>query len=360
MPRGSTVICGDTVVPASALHALRSAWAERKLVLFLGAGVSAQHGLPDWNRLLLALLERRLSRARGLAGCTDAERRALASWLVTRMSADPVVLARSIKRDIRMREHRGDVDAADTRFLTEVRDVLYRDSGDPHLEARIGTTLHAIGDLLEASGPRRHVPRVVTFNYDDLIERELTRRGVRHHTVFGTGGPRTPGLRIIHAHGYLPRRGPIPAHDVVLSEDDYHRIMRDDGHWSSRSISTSLRGHHVLCIGLSLRDPNLRRLLDQTRVHGSIPPHWQIQPRMALSDTEGPIVAADLETRLRAQGAMPPGAPLDADALLARVAPVLRKAEGLHRETSEALGVKTLWLQRFADLPAVLEAVRSR
>jgi NAD-dependent SIR2 family protein deacetylase len=354
----STVRCGRTRVPAEAIHSLRRSWRDGRLVLFLGAGVSAQYGLPEWDRLLLTLMEGRLASTPGMRDATPAERTALAAWLIARLSTDPVVLARSIKRDIRVREH-GEHDAAgaEEHFLEDVRTALYQGGRDPFHERQPATTLDAVGAFIEA-GARAHIARVVTFNYDDLLERELMRRRVPHHTVYRSRGPRSPGIRVVHAHGYLPRHDAIPAHDIVLSEDDYHRILGDPDHWSSRAVSATLRDHEGLFIGLSLRDPNLRRLLDATRSAKRPREHWQVQARLAIADEDLPRLTRQFEEELCRQHVPARRARREAKDLLGRLAPVLRKAEALQRETSEALGVKTLWIERFEDLPCVLDRIR--
>jgi hypothetical protein len=65
-------------------------------------------------------------------------------------------------------------------------------------------------------------------------------------------------------HGFLPdsRRKSHRATDrIVLSEDDYHILYRDVYAWANVVQLTLLLNYTVLFVGLSLLDPNLRRLL---------------------------------------------------------------------------------------------------
>src|SRR4051794_16694781 len=55
--------------------------------------------------------------------------------------------------------------------------------------------------------------------------------------------------------------GPISRADVVFTEPDYHRLTDSVFHWSLSFIVERLRKNTVPFIGLSMSDPNLRRLL---------------------------------------------------------------------------------------------------
>ncbi len=70
-------------------------------------------------------------------------------------------------------------------------------------------------------------------------------------------------LPVYHVHGYLPRKGRIKKDtDVVFSEDAYHSQFIDPFSWSNLTQLNKLSQNTCLFLGLSLTDPNLRRLLD--------------------------------------------------------------------------------------------------
>src|SRR5262249_22418974 len=152
--------------------------------------------------------------------------------------------------------------------------------------SRKGTTLTAVGELVERGVRERRIPAVVTFNYDDLLEEELERRGVPHHVVAAPGRARGDGVPIVHPHGFLPRESPDEASGIVLTEDDYHRVGDAVFHWASGEIVHHLRHGTALFLGLSMSDPNLRRLLDAARVRGEIPAHWLVQRRKRAREEE--------------------------------------------------------------------------
>src|SRR5262245_32274847 len=118
---------------------LKRAWAQRKLVLFLGAGVSQPYGLPSWNDLVLTLLLDESSRA--FDKFWPHYRVPLGTWLAEKFGLSAVAMARLTRAYAR--DHNFD----DQRFLTYVRDELYRFYREPNGP----TTLTRIADLLTTS-----------------------------------------------------------------------------------------------------------------------------------------------------------------------------------------------------------------
>ena len=102
------------------------------------------------------------------------------------------------------------------------------------------------------------------------------------------------GLRVIHAHGYVPKAGPLDRTNVVFTEPDYQRLTESLFHWSLSEVVERLRKNPVLFIGLSMSDPSLRRLLDASR-NTDIPPHWQVQKRHEIRDHEMGEAMEDVE-----------------------------------------------------------------
>lgn len=67
-------------------------------------------------------------------------------------------------------------------------------------------------------------------------------------------------LPIYHVHGIIPKTGPTDT--VVFSEEEYHKRYSNSFHWSNVEQLHALSRMHCFFIGLSMTDPNLRRLLD--------------------------------------------------------------------------------------------------
>jgi hypothetical protein len=347
---------GGSRVNASDLRGLRAAWQGQRLVLFLGAGVSVSQGLPSWNKLVLDLL---LSHAASSPRWHKLEphyRRALVTWLHEELGYDPLVLARLVKKSLLERARRRLGDAlAERRFWELVRAQLYVDC-----RSRVAAgTLAAVAELVDRAVRGDHLAAIVTFNFDDLLEQELRRRQVACHVVHGARRATGRGLPIVHVHGYLPQRGSVPEDPgLVFTEDEYHRITEVAFHWAATAIVSYLREHTGLFIGLSMNDPNLRRLLDASRFPKDRPRHWQVQRRHHLGRADRKRVLTQLSVQAEEQRALVGGeSTLDAVELERSLETALDTANAFDRIVLESMGVKTIWVESFADLPALLARI---
>jgi hypothetical protein len=345
---------GNAIINASDLRGLRYAWRHRELVLFIGAGVSLPYGLPSWRNLVLELLFEQAQRTRRLGSMWPHYRRAVASWMADYFDYDPLVLARVVEWYLGGRRTSGD----SRLFLGRLRQHLYAN----HRRPRERTLLASIADLVARSTSRTGVDTIVTFNFDDLLEREPTTRKVRFTTVAGAARSARSGVRIIHAHGYLPQTGPLSRSDIIFTEPDYHRLTESVFHWSLSEIVERLRKNTVLFIGLSMSDPSLRRLLDASR-NADIPAHYQLQKRHEIRDHEVLAVMTEVERRAR-ESATLLGTGYDETKRPAQledaVRAALRQADTYDREVFESMGVKTIWVDAFDQLPDIVDAIARR
>jgi hypothetical protein len=364
------IAVGASEVNASDLRGLKAAWDRKDLVLFLGAGLSMAYGIPNWKNLVLELLFNQTSVAGRLKKLLPNYRRALASWLTDYFEYDPVILARVVKTDMRGKTP-ADVNA-ELAFLETVRSHLYQTCKEIPAKAsgkkprtRQETTLEAVADLIARTTASRGVAAVITFNFDDLLERALDSRGVPHVVVSDSTRVRGPGIPIVHPHGFLRqvRAEDDPADpSIVFTEDDYHRLTDTPFHWALTTILAHLRSRTALFIGLSMSDPNLRRLLDAAHGGGQ-PAHWQVQKRHEIRDRERASVYANVQERARQQAAVlgvaagDDPAVKDEHSLADAVNAVLKQADTYDRELFESMGVKTIWLERFEDIPGLLREI---
>ena len=350
----------SAIVNPSDLQGLRYAWKHHQLVLFLGAGVSIPYGLPSWKSLVLELLFEQAQRTRRLGRMWPHYRRAVASWMTDYFDYDPLVLARMVERDLRGRNPaslvRPLVDRSSL-FLARLRTHLYAN----HREPAGRTILQAIAELIARSDKRSGVDAVITFNFDDLLERELRRRRVDVQAVTSRERQRGAGLRVIHAHGFVPQYGPLSRENIIFTEPDYHRLTESVFHWSLSEVVERLRKSTVLFIGLSMSDPSLRRLLDASN-NSRIPPHWQIQKRHEIRDHEVLEVMTEVERRARNYATLL-GSGFDErkkpEQLENSIHAALRQADTYDREVFESMGVKTIWVKQFEHIPEVIDAIAS-
>ncbi|MCB2155092.1 SIR2 family protein [bacterium] len=299
------------------IGSLKSAFKEDQLVIFVGAGVSLSAGLPDWpsllNRLTLDLMKTHPDIADSLAGSTD-----LLEYLREESPSSPIIAARFLRDSI-------------DKFADRVRRALYETyNGDSHSDL-----IRAIGKLCLPERARQGLLAVVNYNFDNLIEIELDRRNVNHHVVIcEEDSPSRDELPIYHPHGFLPSKGKLTAtHEasLVLSEDAYHSQFIDPYSWPNITQLNLLRNHVCLFLGLSMTDPNLRRLLEISqrkkpgaRHYAVLRDHWKPSGKRKTKATT----------------------------LVSRV------FRGLEETSFARLGVSVIWVQDYADIPKVVSQIR--
>lgn len=215
-----------------------------ELTLVCGAGVSIGAKIPSWNELLLDLLESMMKRisnnqAISFKGISTEDYQ-------KRLGSSSLVMGKYLKSNL------------GKDFLTELRDSLYKNNPK---------TCDLIDAIIEVSRPQRDgkpLNSIITFNFDGLIEENLENNNVKFKAIDNEGIRNSADeLPIYHVHGYLPRKGKISTNkDIVFSEDSYHTQFIEPFSWSNLIQLNKLSQNTCLFIGLSLTDPNLRRLLD--------------------------------------------------------------------------------------------------
>jgi hypothetical protein len=143
-------------------------------------------------------------------------------------------------------------------FSRTTRDALYAKS------AKSSALLDAIVDLARPRREGKALDSIVTFNFDALIEENLSIAKVPNVSIYTESIKHQPHqLPVYHVHGFLPRKGKIPdTTEIVFSEDAYHGQFLDPFSWSNLIQLTKYTQNTCLFVGVSLTDPNLRRLLD--------------------------------------------------------------------------------------------------
>lgn len=209
------------------------------VTLFVGSGVSQDMGLPSWYELLKGLYnkcDRNLHVIGGLAF----------DDLLKDCNNSYLILARTIR------------EAFKNDFYNAIHDVLYKTSNRKKRENHSnGHVLNLIGEWAK----KDYIMNIITYNYDDLIERELRRVNKDYHTIYGESEP-SGGLSICHVHGFIPYNNSCVESSILFSEEQYHSVYQQSYSWSNIEQLHAPKRSHCFFIGLSMRDPNLRRLLD--------------------------------------------------------------------------------------------------
>jgi NAD-dependent SIR2 family protein deacetylase len=228
-----------------------------KLVLFLGAGVSVSCGLPDWSALLSSL--------RGVIGPSG-------------MYANADYVANFAR------------DTFGKRFNSTVADCLYQDG------VHISESALAIAN----SG----VKSIVCFNFDDVMEETYQSVCVRHNVVLNGEkfNLNNDSVTIFHPHGYLGRFDSMDeqiSSKIILSKTDYETLYQDHYCLTNLIQLSMLLTKTVLFVGMSMTDPNTRRLLRKAREVGVKNWHY------ALMKVESETDVKNKTKRLRSIGVDP-------------------------------------------------------
>ncbi len=174
--------------PERAERYLAGALSAGTLVLFLGAGMSSGAGLPNWPVLV--------RRMRGEVG------------LPTDDIEDPADALQRAADDVRRA-----LDGDEQRFAEVVTKCLY-EGVDLEESLVCDNLLVALGALMMGSR-RGSVRRVVTFNFDSVLEYYLSVSGyVPLVVVKPPVDEGTEDVRVYHPHGFLPH----PDLDIASSE----------------------------------------------------------------------------------------------------------------------------------------------
>ena len=311
------------------INQLKSVYRKDELVLFLGAGASKMAGISDWNSLisdLLVLMIKNRFKEKGIS-ITDTETEYFAKELNSINENSPLLQAAFIKAGL------GEA------FEKEVTSILYKNFSDRN----IGTS-----DLLKSISklclPRRNgvgIRAVVTYNFDDLLEVNLKNYDIKFHSLYSEMDYTAPDeLGIYHVHGFLPRNADeyeqLSEGLLIFSEDGYHNLYNDPYSWANITQLNFLRETTTLMIGLSLTDPNLRRLLSISNRRKRIAKHFVILKRNNFSENS------------------------NNDGIRANILDSFNIVNNELQELFfEQLGLKIIWVESYNEIPELIESIKN-
>ena len=230
------------------LNNLNQSFKNDDVVLFLGAGVSKDAGLPTWDELLrslnISIIESKVP-----FKISNIQKEEILKLLTELQAGTPLVTASYIRK------------ALDTKFLDVIRDSLYNEVKPLDKQLQLATIAKASRPLIGKLGIRA----LITYNFDDLLEQHLEALGIDFKSIYREGDFEIATKRpIYHVHGFVPSKPEkYPELDksiLVFAEDGYHSLQNDPYSWSNLVQLKALRESTCVLIGLSGIDPNLRRL----------------------------------------------------------------------------------------------------
>lgn len=257
---------------------------ESEVAPLVGAGLSMRSGLPAWgalvDRLILAWKEWDDSYCAREAAEDNYVR------LVRRTFSDSELAIVSYLRG-RIEEREEDLDS----FGQFLWSALYSDATGQRAFTPEPNHLHQHLVQMFSGYPRR----VWTTNYDDLLEEAARLNGIEAKPIDPDRRQTADKLLVAHLHGFLAPLGRQSGHrspdhaTVVLAEDDYHAIASSVADWTNLGLYRLFEEHRVLILGMSLGDPNLRRVLSTLPEQdpGETPRHFAVMASIS-ADQIGP------------------------------------------------------------------------
>lgn len=273
--------------------------------LFLGAGVGQSAKLPSWNELLKKIFQK--SSFAHLYE-TDIDKITEACY------NSNLITARYLTQKLKDKNKE---------LCKAIHDIFYMDSKPQYSE---------LMKSIVALSAKEPVKSIITYNFDDLIDQRIP----NSHPMYGKRRiSNTHEFPIYHVHGYVPEKNVQTDSEVILSEESYHEKYREVFDWSNVEQLYALSHSTCLFIGLSMSDPNLRRLLD-------------IAKRNYVSDEQDCLHYAFLKRASLNGCNMPCGYRKNDEhiAILERI--------------FQELGITVIWYEKYDDLPDILNTIISK
>lgn len=220
---------------------LRKEFHEVQISLFVGAGLSGSLGVPGWGKLLKQLTKRVQTVVANYPGYQSIKNDSDKSSLI---------IARYLNNA---------AERSKLPLVAEIRKKLYRTS---KLKSSF---MDAVIELLKEN----RIGEIITYNYDTLLEQRMVSEGIDNAPVDCQNKKVKNEIPVMHVHGVIHPLDTDYDKNVILSEDEYHKLYRDSYHWANVAQLFALTHTKCIFIGLSMTDPSLRRLLDIAYQQGS-------------------------------------------------------------------------------------------
>ncbi len=305
------------------IEQLKNEYENDNIVLFLGAGVSKDAKIATWDNLIselfVALIDKLLKDEH--IQIKDKEKNSIKEAIVNQNGNSPLLQTRFLRKGF------------ENQFEEIVSEILYKDA----IES--SELLEEIGQLCVPNRGKWGIRAIVNYNFDDLIEKTLSRLRVKYQSIYSEGMiPDLGELGIYHVHGFLPQNkkgyNNLTNSLLVFSEEGYHKLMRDPYNWANISQLNYMINNTCVFIGLSMTDPNMRRLLEiaaQKRIDfKDTCRHYAIMRRFTIDSSNKSNSIKGFE---------------NANEVL---------QESLYKE----LGVNIIWFDEFKEIPGILKKIK--
>ncbi|MBD0405474.1 SIR2 family protein [Flammeovirga sp. EKP202] len=320
------------------IKALSSEHENENLVLVLGAGVSVKYGLPDWYSLLQKLMIKTIEEEQKVSTV-------LSKLFTNVFNPTPLIAGRYLQNYFEDKNES---------FEEYVRVALYQYF---NIENESGL-MDEIVNFCVASGTYPNLDSVITYNFDDILEQRLSKIQIpiRFMPIYGLGMQPGKNLPIYHVHGYLPQKGEITSNNIItFGESIYHEQYYDTYSWNNIVQINKFRDKTCLFIGSSITDPNIRRLLDiaQKQKGNKELNHYTFKQHYKVS-----WVQKKLKEILNENAELLDEKILAELTLNDTVKFLIDIVEKFEESDMKSLGINTIWVKEWDELPEILREIR--
>lgn len=203
-----------------------------RLTLFIGSGISLSFNILGWTELVKDVCKQ--------SGVDYSE------------SIEKDVLMKYCKTSLR------------ENYLSTVKKSLYQNYKPELSNIATNELLVSIGAMIIGS-KRGKISKVITYNYDDILETYLLYHGYMPNTISRVPYSKIDAdIDIYHPHGYLPFIWGKDSKSIVLDQDSYSASSGIDNPFY-REIESAVLSTTCLFIGISGRDRAVNDLIIKSK-----------------------------------------------------------------------------------------------
>lgn len=305
------------------IEQLHTQYENDNVVLFLGAGASYEAKIATWDALIselfVALIDKQLNANH--IQIEEKDKKKIVKEVINQNGKSPLLQTRFLRNGF------------ENDFEELIREILYKNSVDS------SDLLEEIGQLCIPNRGKLGIRAIINYNFDDLVEKNLKRLRVKYHSIYGEGMiPDSDELGIYHVHGFLPQEKEnyenLTKSLLVFSEEGYHKLMLEPYNWANISQLNYMVNNTCLFIGLSMTDPNMRRLLEiaaqKSAENDGDCQHYVIMRRFRIKEAEQVDSIKSFE----------------------------RVNETLQESFFKELGINVIWIDEFGEIPVLLKQIK--
>lgn len=301
------------------LKSLSKKYNKRKISLFLGAGVSMASHMPSWDTLVARFLVNRFREEN--KEIDDEVAKKLIELEKMNRENSLISQTRFIKQNMTLEK-----------YFEILTDALYQEKDIIDLDVPL------LNSLIKMIRNRNniYIKKIVTFNFDNIIERKLEEKDVYFKTCADhIEDIDRDAVYIYHVHGFLDselKPDEINEKEIIFSEEEYHKMYNNPYHWSNMIQVNALRENTCLFIGCSLSDPNMRRLLDVAKEENEIK-HYAILKKEDIKCPDGMSVT-DSAYKIYNEFYL-----------------------SNKNDYFNSLGIHVIWVEDYNDIPKIIEQI---